>query len=59
MTVKPLVQRSTLPVGMATLGVLVIGTGWLLIEGLPFVLGCAIINGCWRRWILCTCSVVG
>ena len=43
MTVKPLVQRSTLPVGMATLGVLVIGTGWLLIEGLPFVLGCAIM----------------
>ena len=43
MTVKPLVQRSTLPVGMATLGVLVIATGWLLIEGLPFVLGCAIM----------------
>jgi hypothetical protein len=28
---------------MATLGILVIATGWLLIEGLPFVLGCAIM----------------
>jgi hypothetical protein len=42
MTVKPLVQRSTLPVGMAVLGIVVIVTGWLLLEGLPFVLGCAI-----------------
>jgi hypothetical protein len=43
MTVRPLVQRSTFPVGMAVLGILVIATGWLLIEGLPFVLGCAIV----------------
>src|SRR3954471_23963697 len=41
-TVKPLVQRSTLPVGMAVLGIVVIVTGWLLLEGVPFVLGCAI-----------------
>src|SRR4029079_8666246 len=43
MTVRPLVQRSTLPVGRAARGVLLIATGWLLIEGLPFVLGCAIM----------------
>ena len=43
MTVRTLTERTRLPVGMATLGVLVIGTGWLLIEGLPFVLGCAIM----------------
>jgi hypothetical protein len=43
MTVKPLVQRSTFPVGMAVLGIVVIATGWFLIEGLPFVLGCAIV----------------
>jgi len=45
MTVKPLVQRSTLPVGMAVLGIVVIATGWLMIEGLPFVLGCVIMCG--------------
>jgi hypothetical protein len=43
MTVKPLVQRSTVPVGMAVLGIVVIATGWLLIEGLSFVVGCAIV----------------
>jgi hypothetical protein len=43
MTVKPLVQRSTFPVGMAVLGIVVIATGWLLIEGLSFVVGCAIV----------------
>ena len=42
MTVKPLVER-TAPAGIAVLGILVIATGWLLIEGLPFVLGCAIM----------------
>ena len=42
MTVKPLVDR-TAPVGIGVLGILVIATGWLLIEGLPFVLGCAIM----------------
>jgi hypothetical protein len=44
MTVKPLVER-TAPVGIAVLGILVVATGWLLIEGLPFVLGCAMICG--------------
>ena len=43
MTVRSLTQRTGLPVGMAVLGILVIATGWLLIEGLPFVLGCLII----------------
>ena len=44
MTVKPLVER-TAPVGIAVLGVLVIATGWLLIEGFPFVLGCLVMCG--------------
>jgi len=43
MTVRSLTERTRLPVGMAVLGILVIATGWLLIEGLPFVLGCAIV----------------
>ena len=43
MTVKTLTQRTRLPLGMAALGILVIATGWLLIEGLPFVLGCVIM----------------
>ncbi len=44
MTVKPLVER-TAPVAIAVLGILVIATGWLLIEGLPFVLGCVVMCG--------------
>jgi hypothetical protein len=43
MTVKPLTERTALPVGIGALGVLVIATGWLIIDGLPFVLGCAVI----------------
>jgi hypothetical protein len=43
MTVRSLTQRTRLPVGMAVLGIVVIATGWLLIEGFPFVLGCAIV----------------
>jgi hypothetical protein len=44
MTVKPLLDR-TAPVGIGVLGILVIATGWLLIEGLPFVLGCVVMCG--------------
>ena len=44
MTVKPLVERGA-PVGIAVLGILVIATGWLLIEGLPFIFGCLIMCG--------------
>jgi hypothetical protein len=43
MTVRSLTQRTTLPLGIGALGILVIATGWLIIEGLPFVLGCAVI----------------
>ncbi len=43
MTVRSVTERTRLPVGMAALGILVIATGWLLIEGLPFVLGCLIV----------------
>ena len=44
MTVKPLSERTTLPIGIGALGILVIATGWLIIDGLPFVLGCAVIS---------------
>ena len=44
MTVRPLVERGA-PAGIAVLGILVIATGWLLIEGLPFVLGCVVMCG--------------
>jgi hypothetical protein len=43
MTGRSLSDRTRLPVGMAVLGIVVIATGWLLIQGLPFVLGCAIM----------------
>ena len=42
MTVRPASDGNTVPFGVAVLGVLVVGTGWLVFLGLPFVLGCAL-----------------
>src|SRR4029077_10352471 len=41
MTVRPVSDRNTVPLGVAVLGALVVGTGWLLFEGLSFLVGCA------------------
>ncbi|HLB39228.1 MAG TPA: hypothetical protein VJM84_02135 [Actinomycetota bacterium] len=42
MTVKPASDRSTVPLGVAILGALVLGTGWLVLQGLPFIVGCLV-----------------
>ncbi len=45
MTVRHVTQRNTVPIGVTVLGALVLGTGWLVIQGLPFLLGCALTLG--------------
>jgi hypothetical protein len=30
------------PLGVAVLGALVVGTGWLVLQGLPFLVGCGL-----------------
>lgn len=35
-------SQSTVPIGVGVLGALVIATGWLVLQGLPFLLGCAL-----------------
>jgi len=42
MTVRPASDGNTVPLGVAVLGVLVVGTGWLVFQGLPFLVGCAL-----------------
>ena len=42
MTVRPASESSTVPIGVAVLGVLVVGTGWLVFQGLSFLVGCAV-----------------
>ena len=43
MTVRPVSDRNTVPLGVAVLGALVVGTGWLMFQGLPFLVGCALM----------------
>jgi hypothetical protein len=42
MTVRPASDRSTVPFGVAILGALVVGTGWLVLQGLSFLVGCGL-----------------
>ena len=42
MTVRPASKSSTVPIGVAVLGVLVVGTGWLVFQGLSFLVGCGL-----------------
>jgi hypothetical protein len=42
MTVRQVPERSTVPLGVAVLGALVVGTGWLVLQGLPFLVGCGL-----------------
>ena len=42
MTVRPASDGNTVPLGVAVLGVLVVGTGWLVFQGLSFVVGCVV-----------------
>jgi hypothetical protein len=41
MSVRP-ADRNTVPLGVAVLGALVVGTGWLVLQGLPFLVGCGL-----------------
>ena len=34
-------NQSTVPIGVGLLGLLVLLSGWLLVQGLPFLIGCA------------------
>lgn len=43
MTVRPALHRSTVPLGVTALGALVVATGWLVLLGLPFALGCGLM----------------
>ena len=45
MTVRPASDRNTVPLGVAVLGALVVGTGWLVLQGLPFLLGVGLTLG--------------
>lgn len=45
MTVHPLQHRATVPAGVAVLGALVVATGWLVIQGAPFAVGCVVSVG--------------
>jgi len=42
MTVRPASDGNTVPLGVAVLGVLVVGTGWLVFQGLSFLVGCGL-----------------
>ncbi len=42
MTVRPASDGNTVPFGVAVLGVLVVGTGWLVFQGLSFLVGCGL-----------------
>ena len=38
-------SQSTVPIGVGVLGALVVATGWLVLQGLPFLVGCALSVG--------------
>ena len=42
MTVRPASDHSTVPIGVALVGALVVGTGWLVLQGLSFLVGCGL-----------------
>jgi hypothetical protein len=45
MTVHPLQHRAAVPAGVTALAAIVVATGWLMIQGLPFAIGCLISVG--------------
>ena len=45
MTVRPASDRNTVPLGVAVLGALVVGIGWLVLQGLPFLVGVGLTLG--------------
>lgn len=45
MTVRRASDRNTVPLGVAVLGALVVGTGWLVLQGLPFLVGVGLTLG--------------
>jgi hypothetical protein len=38
--IKPFSERTTVPLGIGVLAVVIITVGWLVFQGAPFVLGC-------------------
>jgi hypothetical protein len=43
MIVTPMLRRSAVPLGILALGSLVVATGWLVLQGLPFLAGSALM----------------
>jgi len=46
MTVRSVPESIAVPLGVAVLGALVVGTGWLVFQGLSFLVGCAVTVVC-------------
>jgi hypothetical protein len=42
MSLRSAENQSTVPIGVAVLGALVVVTGWLVLQGVPFLLGCVV-----------------
>jgi hypothetical protein len=42
MSVRSTHKPSTVPIGVPLLGALVVASGWFVLQGAPFVLGCAV-----------------
>jgi hypothetical protein len=45
MSVRSTQNQSTVPIGVGVLGGLVLITGWLVLQGMPFALGCVLAVG--------------
>jgi hypothetical protein len=45
MPLHPLQHRATVPAGVTLLAATVVATGWLMIQGLPFAVGCLVAVG--------------
>ena len=45
MSLRSAENQSTVPIGIAVLGALVVATGWLVLQGLPFLVGCVLSVG--------------
>jgi hypothetical protein len=45
MSVRTTQNQGAVPLGVGVLGALVLVTGWLVLQGMPFALGCVLAVG--------------
>jgi uncharacterized membrane protein YgaE (UPF0421/DUF939 family) len=45
MSVRSAQNQGTVPIAVGVLGILVLVTGWLILQGMSFLLGCVVIGG--------------